>query len=392
MWQRFFPRRWSQWLGAGAGFLSLAVALALIIAASGIYNVSADVPHLRPVLAFLQLTKNRSVAAHAADVGAPPPIGPAALTARGAAHYARVCSSCHGAPGEPQSPTVQQMLPEPPDLAQLVARRTPEELFWVVQNGLKFSGMPGWPVPEREDEVWAMVSFLEKLPGMSASEYRALAGIDVVRSRGAEATVRTASHDVAGLVSAPTDDRPERLGDCAQCHGVDGLGRGDGAFPILGLQTEHYLLQSLQAFATGERASGIMGSVVATLSPDEMAELAAYYSRTKVPDTPTDGDAATALIERGRQIAHEGIAESSVAACTSCHGVLAGEDYDDQVYPQLAGQYADYTATQLLAWRNGGRGMVRHGDSMVHIAHDLPDDAILALAAYYASLAPDSHS
>lgn len=393
MMRRYFPGHWSQWLGAGAGLLLLAIVGALAVAYSGIYNVAASVPHSGPVFDFLQLTRDRSVAAHAKDVGEPPPISEAALVARGATHYDRVCSFCHGAPGQPRSPTVHHMLPQPPLLAELVADRSPQELFWVVHNGLKFSGMPGWPAPKRDDEVWALVSFIKKLPGMSESEYRALAETPEAVSPEAAPSGGVASDGGVDLVStsAPSAQQPERLATCVQCHGANGLGRGVGAFPILGLQTERYLHQSLRAFADGDRISGIMGSVAVTLTEDDMAQLAAYYSRSGVPESPVVGDAPQALIDQGRQIVESGIPESNVVPCASCHRILKGNDnFEDQIYPQLAGQYADYTATQLLAWRNGSRGEVRSGDSMKAESHHLSDDAIAAIAAYYASLTPEA--
>ena len=65
--------------------------------------------------------------------------------------------------------------------------------------------------------------------------------------------------------------------NCARCHGVDGRGRGVGAFPKLAGQRSTYLLAALQAFARGARHSGIMEPIAAGLSLEEMRELALYY-------------------------------------------------------------------------------------------------------------------
>jgi hypothetical protein len=54
-------------------------------------------------------------------------------------------------------------------------RYTPEQLFSIVKHGIKFTGMPAWPVQQRDDEVWAMVAFLRRLPDLDAAGYRRLA-------------------------------------------------------------------------------------------------------------------------------------------------------------------------------------------------------------------------
>ena len=54
------------------------------------------------------------------------------------------------------------MLPVPPDLGAAVPTWQPNELFWIVKNGLKYTGMPGWAAQGRDDEVWAVVAFLQR--------------------------------------------------------------------------------------------------------------------------------------------------------------------------------------------------------------------------------------
>src|SRR3546814_1002594 len=66
-------------------------------------------------------------------------------------------------------------------------------------------------------------------------------------------------------------------GDCARCHGRDGAGRGTDAFPKLAGLDEAYLLASLQAFASGERRSGIMQPIAADLDAGELRAMAGHY-------------------------------------------------------------------------------------------------------------------
>ena len=69
------------------------------------------------------------------------------------------------------------MLPEPPDLAPLISTWTDEQLFEIVQHGVRFTGRPAWPTQERPDEVWSMVAFLRQLPDMDANRYQELSDL-----------------------------------------------------------------------------------------------------------------------------------------------------------------------------------------------------------------------
>ena len=59
------------------------------------------------------------------------------------------------------------MLPSPPDLAVAMRPWKERELFWIVKHGFKYTGMPGWVALEREDEIWAVVAFLKKMPTLA---------------------------------------------------------------------------------------------------------------------------------------------------------------------------------------------------------------------------------
>src|SRR5690606_6561029 len=106
---------------------------------------------------------------------------------------------------------------------------------------------------------------------------------------------------------------------CARCHGGDGLGRGSPAFPPLAAQREAYLMNALEAYARGERHSGIMEPIAAGLEPALRRELAAHYSALPPGNSPA-APADPALVEQGRRIAQEGIPDRRVPACVECHG------------------------------------------------------------------------
>ena len=167
-------------LGGKKRFLLTALLLALaggtaglLFAASGLYDVSAARGHWPLTRRFLTFAMERSVERHAADLEVPPLDDPA-LVYLGLGHYEGVCAPCHGAPGSPRNPTTVESVPEPPYLPDAVGQWTPAELYWITKRGLKYTGMPAWPATARDDEVWAVVAAMLRMPEMSAEEYRRL--------------------------------------------------------------------------------------------------------------------------------------------------------------------------------------------------------------------------
>ena len=137
---------------------------------SGLYDVAAHDAHWRAVSWAMQKTKTRSVQARAAAIVAPPGLDDPAMVLKGTDHFAAHCAVCHGAPGVPKGDIAKGMYPLPPDLAEAAALYSPAELFWVIKNGIKMTGMPSWR-DHSDGELWATVAFLRKLPTMTAQDY-----------------------------------------------------------------------------------------------------------------------------------------------------------------------------------------------------------------------------
>src|SRR5713226_6048150 len=91
----------------------------------------------------------------------------------GTEHFADHCAICHGAPGVPKGNIAHGLYPQPPDLAITSKTDTDAELFWIVKHGIKMSGMPSW-ADHGDDELWATVGFIEKLPDMTDQDYARL--------------------------------------------------------------------------------------------------------------------------------------------------------------------------------------------------------------------------
>jgi cytochrome c553 len=348
--------------GAVAGFL---------IMLSGVMPIKASARHW-PITAWvLNFAMRRSVVMHSLGTAVPALDDPA-LIAQGAGHYEFGCLPCHGGPDLPQPVVAQQMTPHPPYLPPEIPKWDADELFYIVKHGVKFTGMPAWPAQQRDDEIWAVVAFLLKLPQLTAGEYRELA-----RSRNPGAPMDNLS---------AAEDAPRAVSEsCARCHGMDGAGRGLSTFPILAGQRPTYLYASLLAFARGERHSGTMKPLATGLSAEDMREIAQYYAKLPRPSSSAPGANVQAAIERGREIASTGVPAKRVPACASCHG--PGSTPRNPIYPDLAGQHSKYLALQLELFQKDIRGGTPYAHIMRAVAGRLTSEQIHDVARYYGSLA-----
>ena len=364
------------WLWHGAAVLVVLGAVGALGVVAGIVPIAASAGHWPITRWFLSFAMHRSVATHSLGV-TPPPLDEPWLVLKGAGHYELGCRPCHGSP-ELRHPRIPLgMTPFPPYLAPVIADWAPDELYYVVKHGVKFTGMPAWPAVQRDDEVWAMVAFLRALPRLDAAAYRRLVMGDIAPGGDVE--------KLSGLTGRqPAPDGIEAA--CGRCHGVDGNGRGLGAFPKLAGQRPDYLVASLQAFAAGERHSGIMEPIAAGLGLDAMREIARHYAGLGEWSVGPASAEAEAARELGERIAREGIPRQRVPACTACHGPGGGPR--NPVYPELAGQYADYLALQLTLFKQDVRGGTAYAHIMRTVAGRLTPEQIRAAALYYASLSP----
>jgi cytochrome c553 len=165
---------------------------------------------------------------------------------------------------------------------------------------------------------------------------------------------------------------------CTQCHAVNGVSDASGGFPRLAGQSADYLAEQLRDFASEVRTSALMTPIAKALSPDEIADVSAYYANLDAPFLPLKPGAAV-LIKRGEQLAKVGSAEQQIQNCDNCHG--PGGAGEPPAIPYLAGQYAPYIASTLQMWQQGDRK--NSPDAMAVVAKKLSDQDIAAVAAYY---------
>lgn len=168
---------------------------------------------------------------------------------------------------------------------------------------------------------------------------------------------------------------------CMACHSFDG-GRGSPAYPILAGQHPEYLLKQLQEFKAGKRKNAVMQGFVAALSDEDMRNVAFFYASKSAKPGFAKNKATVAL---GEKIYRGGIADRAIPACAACHGPT-GAGLPAQ-YPRIAGQHADYTEAQMLAFRTNGQGAGRaNSTQMTGVAAKMNDAEIKAVSDYIAGL------
>jgi cytochrome c553 len=361
-------RTW-RYVMTAAGALGAAVLGALLFMASGLYDIGASKPHLAVTHWLLDFAKRRSIETQSILIRAPASLEDPALVTLGAAHYRGGCAPCHGAPGEPRNPIASSMLPQPADLIRVAPSWTSAQLYWIVRNGFKYTGMPAWPDVAREDEVWALVAFLRTLPTMTPEHYARL-------SAGGLASPSRSGREIAEFGAGV-----EALSRCGRCHDPPAPGAASALVPRLAGQSRAYLELALRDYAEGRRASGVMRPVAAELDKESIGLLAGYYA--ELPPIRSAAAPEDAGMKRGRTIAERGDPETGVPACLACHGAASAA-----TFPRLDGQSARYLESQLRLLKSGQRGESVQSRIMAVIAARLSDEQIDSVTRYFASVQP----
>jgi len=163
---------------------------------------------------------------------------------------------------------------------------------------------------------------------------------------------------------------------CLTCHGPKGQS-AVGTWPKLAGQHPAYLARQLKNYKEGVRANAIMMGMAAALTDQDMINIAAYLAQQQ----PSQGVAQNKdMIELGQSIYRGGIAAKGVPACAGCHSPN-GAGIPAQ-YPRQGGQWAEYSNTQLMLFREGTRKNIQ----MTTIATKLSDQEMKAVSDYMAGL------
>jgi len=182
------------------------------------------------------------------------------------------------------------------------------------------------------------------------------------------------------------DTLDQRLMACATCHArVDarGIPVNDSFYPRLGGKPAGYLYHQLLNFRDGRRQYPVMTYLVDHLPDDYLREIARHFAAqppTVLPAQPSG--ISGALLERGRQLVHEGDAARKIPACIACHGArLTGVQPN---IPGLVGLPRDYVNAQFGGWRNKVR-RAQAPDCMAEITARLSLEDVAAVSGWLAA-------
>ena len=184
-----------------------------------------------------------------------------------------------------------------------------------------------------------------------------------------------------GLVDGSAEAGKARSVTCGACHGGDG-NSVNPAWPSIAGQHAVYIVKQLSAFKSGARSNVLMSAQAMSLSDQDMANLAVYFSgQAPAPRAVAD----VSLLEKGEAIYRGGSKEHGVPACMACHGPT-GKGNPEAGYPVLSGQWADYTAASLAAYASGERKSDGTTKMMRDIASAMNPEQIKAVASYIQGL------
>jgi cytochrome c553 len=171
---------------------------------------------------------------------------------------------------------------------------------------------------------------------------------------------------------------------CAACHGPDGNSPA-AANPKLAGQHADYLYKQMNNFKAAEgkqpeRTNAIMNGMIAAFDEGQMRDMAAYFAaQSQKGETAKSRE----TIELGQKLYRAGDQAKGLPACAACHGP-AGAGMPAQ-FPRIGGQYAEYTESQLKAFRDGARANDPN-KMMRMVAIKMTDAEIKAVADYIAGL------
>ena len=168
---------------------------------------------------------------------------------------------------------------------------------------------------------------------------------------------------------------------CQGCHGEEGISV-EPLIPKLAGQYGKYISKQLRNYQSGTRTHQIMSAMAATITDDDLADIAAYFaSRNKMKGNGSGNSA-----HLGKNLFLNGDMTRMMVACINCHGVNGkGKTPTNFTFPVIGGQQRDYIRGQLINFRKGDRSN-SPGGIMNIIAQKMSDAEIDSLADYVSGL------
>ena len=154
--------------------LVLEAAVGLYVVYSGVVNVSAIPPPSKLEHWILGTASDKSVEKHATAIK---PINhdDPALLKLGLEHYNENCVMCHLAPSMKPTDAAKGLNPPPPHLWEDSQDMSDAQIYWLVKNGIRMTGMPAFGPTHSDHELRAIVAFVRELPKLKDGKYQKLA-------------------------------------------------------------------------------------------------------------------------------------------------------------------------------------------------------------------------
>ena len=162
---------------------------------------------------------------------------------------------------------------------------------------------------------------------------------------------------------------------CQACHGANGNSANPDWPSLAGIGAD-YIAEQLKNFKDGKRTNPVMMPNVANLTPEDMADLGAYFD--SLPNTGLEADPS--YWQAGEKLYRAGDSARSIPACMACHGPT-GRGNEPAKFPALRGQQSVYVSKQLNDYASGARSTGPNG-IMQTIAKRLSPEDIRNLASY----------
>jgi mono/diheme cytochrome c family protein len=165
--------RWKTALDHGVAIAAAGAILglgAIAFAYSGLFEVEASKPHSWLIDWTTKTTMTHSVRRHAIGIEAPATASSEQVI-DGFCQFEKHCVACHGAPAVPRESWANGMTPDPPYLVDARSKWRPRELYWIVRNGIKMTGMPAWEREMSQQQTWDVVAFLGAMPKLPSGTY-----------------------------------------------------------------------------------------------------------------------------------------------------------------------------------------------------------------------------
>lgn len=144
----------------------------------------------------------------------PNPVQPTAAVLEGAlAHWADHCAACHANDGSGNTEMGRSFYPPSPDMrAPRTQALKDGELFSIIENGIRLTGMPAWGTgtPEGQRESWALVHFIRRLPGLTAADIERMQGLNPQSPAKFREAEEARLFLLEGMEQAPTNSTPAK--------------------------------------------------------------------------------------------------------------------------------------------------------------------------------------